>query len=48
MSCLGLIAGGGDLPRAVAQAARGAGREVFVIPLTGSVTGDWVAEFPHE
>ncbi len=48
MSTLGLIAGGGYLPRAVALAARGAGREVYVIPRTGSITGNWVAEFPHE
>ena len=45
---LGLIAGGGDLPRAAAFAARQAGREVFVVPLVGSVTEDWIAEFPHE
>ena len=48
MSGLGLIAGGGALPRAVAQAARAAGREVFVVPLLGSVTEDWVRDFPHE
>jgi DUF1009 family protein len=45
---LGLIAGGGELPRAVARAARGAGRPVFVIPLLGSSTEDWVRDFPHE
>jgi DUF1009 family protein len=45
---LGLIAGGGALPRAVAQAARAGGRDVFVVPLVGSVTDDWVKEFPHE
>ena len=48
MSALGLIAGGGELPRAVAMAARNAGRAVFVVPLTGSVTEDWVKDFPHE
>ncbi|HEY0265700.1 MAG TPA: UDP-2,3-diacylglucosamine diphosphatase LpxI [Rhizomicrobium sp.] len=48
MTTLGLIAGGGALPRAVAQAAREAGRAVFVVPLTGSVTEDWVVDFPHE
>ena len=48
MSGLGLIAGGGELPRAVAHAARAAGREVFVVPLLGSVTEDWVRDFPHE
>ena len=45
---LGLIAGGGELPRAVAQAARAAGREVFVVPLLGSVTEDWINSFHHE
>jgi DUF1009 family protein len=44
---LGIIAGGGDLPRAVAQAARDGGRAVFVVCLTGSVTEDWAADFPH-
>lgn len=48
MSALGLIAGGGELPRAVAEAARAAGRAVFVVPLVGSVTEDWVQNFPHE
>jgi DUF1009 family protein len=45
---LGLIAGGGELPRAVAEAVRAAGREVFVVPLTGSVSEDWVKDFPHQ
>ncbi len=45
---LGLIAGGGELPRAVAMAARAAGRDVFVVPLVGSVTEDWIENFPHE
>jgi DUF1009 family protein len=45
---LGLIAGGGELPRAVALAARAAGREVFVVPLLGSITENWVQDFPHE
>jgi DUF1009 family protein len=48
LTTLGLIAGGGELPRAVAMAARNAGRAVFVVPLTGSVTEDWVKDFPHE
>ena len=45
---LGLIAGGGELPRAVAFAAREAGRAVFVVPITGSASEDWIKEFPHE
>lgn len=48
MHKLGIIAGGGDLPRAVAQSARADGRQVFVIALTGSLDGDWVKDFPHE
>jgi UDP-2,3-diacylglucosamine hydrolase len=48
VSTLGLIAGGGELPRAVAEAARAAGREVFVVPLTGSISENWVTDFPHE
>jgi len=45
---LGLIAGGGELPRAVAHAARADGRQVFVVPLLGSITENWVQDFPHE
>jgi DUF1009 family protein len=45
---LGIIAGGGDLPRAVAQSVRADGRKVFVMALTGSASGDWLADFPHE
>jgi len=45
---LGLIAGGGELPRAVAHAARAEGRNVFVVPLLGSITENWVQDFPHE
>jgi DUF1009 family protein len=44
---LGLIAGGGELPRAVAHAARAEGRQVFVVPLLGSSTENWVRDFPH-
>jgi hypothetical protein len=45
---LGLIAGGGELPRAVAEAVRAAGRSVFVVQLVGSVAENWVKDFPHE
>jgi len=47
MSRLGIIAGGGDLPRAVAQSARENGRDVFVVSLTGD-SSDWTAQFPRE
>jgi DUF1009 family protein len=42
---LGLIAGGGDLPRAVAESVRAEGRGVFVVALKG-MCGDWAANFP--
>jgi DUF1009 family protein len=47
---LGIIAGGGDLPRAVAQSAQAGGREVFVIGLIGSLgeSDSWIGDFPHE
>jgi len=47
---LGIIAGGGDLPRAVAQSIRADGGEVFVIGLAGSLgeSDIWVRDFPHE
>ena len=44
---LGIIAGGGELPRAIAASARGAGREVFVLALAG-MTDAWAADYPHE
>ncbi|HJW39718.1 MAG TPA: UDP-2,3-diacylglucosamine diphosphatase LpxI [Rhizomicrobium sp.] len=46
MSALGIIAGGGDLPRAIAESAREAGRGVFVVALERA--GDWVDGFPHD
>lgn len=46
-SALGIIAGGGELPRAIAESAREAGRKVFVLALRGS-SDDWVSEFSHE
>jgi len=48
LGALGLIAGGGELPRAVAEAVRATGRAVFVVPLVGSVSEDWIKDFPHE
>ncbi len=44
---LGIIAGGGELPRAIAQSVRDAGREVFVLAMHDA-TGEWVSRFPHE
>ena len=47
MSGLGIIAGGGALPCAVAQCARESGREVFVVGLRGAA-GQEISQFPHE
>ncbi len=47
MTALGIIAGGGDLPVAVAQSAAESGREVFIVALKGSA-GEGVSRFPHE
>ena len=44
---LGIIAGGGELPRAIAQSARNSGRHVFVLALNGT-TDEWAREFPSE
>ena len=44
---LGIIAGGGDLPFAIAESVRDSGRGVFVVALTGSADG-WVETWPHE
>lgn len=47
MTALGIIAGGGELPLAVAESARSEGRAVFIVALKGSA-GDEVARFPHD
>lgn len=44
---LGIIAGGGELPRAIADSARSSGRAVFVLVLAG-MTGEWANAYPHE
>jgi len=44
---LGIIAGGGELPPAVAVAAQNAGRAVFILALRGSA-GPEIERFPHE
>ena len=44
---LGIIAGGGDLPLAIAESVRDGGRAVFVIALTGAADA-WVESWPHE
>ena len=47
MSTLGIIAGGGGLPVAVAQSAREAGRAVFIVALLGAADRG-LETFPHE
>ncbi len=47
MTGLGIIAGGGDLPLAIADEARGAGKPVFVAALRG-IADDEVSRLPHE
>ncbi len=44
---LGIIAGGGELPLAVAEAVRASGREVFILALKG-YAGEGVARFDHD
>jgi len=46
-SPLGIIAGGGDLPLAIAESARETGRSVFVLALTGAADA-WVETHAHE
>jgi DUF1009 family protein len=48
VSVLGLIAGGGELPRAVAHAVKASGREIYIVGLLGSLTEDWTNAFQHE
>jgi DUF1009 family protein len=44
---LGVLAGGGTLPSAVAAAARAQGRDVFVLALEGHTDPRTVAGYPH-
>ncbi len=44
---LGLIAGGGDIPRLIAEHRVANGEPVFVIGIKGFVE-PWVSDFPHE
>ncbi|HEY2034115.1 MAG TPA: UDP-2,3-diacylglucosamine diphosphatase LpxI [Rhizomicrobium sp.] len=46
MATLGIIAGGGELPLAVAESARAAGRDVFVLALSGA--DDGLSQFSRE
>ncbi|MDE2134946.1 MAG: UDP-2,3-diacylglucosamine diphosphatase LpxI [Alphaproteobacteria bacterium] len=44
---LGIVAGGGELPLAIAESVRESGREVFVLALLGAAD-EWVKSYPHE
>jgi len=44
---LGIIAGSGELPVRVLEAARSSGRPVFVLALEGAADPDFVATVPH-
>ncbi len=44
---LGILAGGGALPRRVAEAALAAGRTVFLVAFEGQAESDMVSGFPH-
>jgi DUF1009 family protein len=46
VTSLGIIAGGGDLPRAIAESVREDGRAVCVVALLGSAD-PWVATYPN-
>src|SRR5580658_3225737 len=47
METLGIFAGGGDLPLAIAESAQEAGRPVFLLGLKGSA-GPEIERFPHD
>jgi DUF1009 family protein len=48
MSILGIIAGGGDLPRAIARSVTGSGRKVHVLAVKGSTDQAWLSDIPHD
>jgi hypothetical protein len=43
-----MLAGGGELPCAIAQAVRADGRSVHVLAVLGSADEAWLKDFPHE
>jgi hypothetical protein len=48
VSVLGIIAGGGELPRAMAQSVAQSGRKVHVLALRGIADESWISGFPHD
>ena len=47
LGTLGIIAGGGELPRAIAQSVSAQGRKVHVLAIKGSADEDWPSTYPH-
>ena len=47
INSLGIIAGSGELPFAIAEAARSEGRPIFVLALEGVTAANAVTTFPH-
>src|SRR3989338_5642733 len=43
---LGIVAGGGPLPVAIAKAARASGRDVFIVGIEGAARTE-IEDFPH-
>jgi hypothetical protein len=48
MNPLGIMAAGGDLPRAIAQSVTAAGRAVQILAIRGSASEDWLKDYPHD
>ncbi len=48
MSTLGIIAGGGELPHAVAQSVMESGRKLHILALRGIADESWLPGFSHE
>ena len=47
MKTLGIIAGGGELPRAIAQSVKAQGRSLHVLAVKGSADESWLKDYPH-
>ena len=48
MSTLGIIAGGGELPRAIARSVTASGGKVHILGILGSTDKGWLDDFPHD
>jgi DUF1009 family protein len=45
---LGIVAGGGELPRAIAQSVTESGRAIHILAVKGSAEESELADFPHD